>query len=353
MNNGSGNFVDTNAYSVPRCGSASLAGSAIESTVSLPVAATPQGSFDIGSLLCDPPVQILETLWYADPSAATPAPRAPAVALWDGNSTLGTSQYDPAFIGEYLRTVTPVHASYRDWRLLPGSQLKDKGYWGDDNVFQHLVNFEEDPCDMLEAGLWDHESYGSPRIIDETPDIGFDEIHLAVIAGSYVNGSLSHNWRSFLNPFVYDDEQAVRFAILPLAADSGQQVLDSRTLKFVGNEKVPSNPPSNGSAWTKPPGSLTTPIVQAGSPADYNQIFTARGNPLPWMQSFTAVLGTPNLATWPSWQGAPGQQLFDFYLVSLGADDEGAGVTSWLNIQPYVYKSGFPVLWGNMQPEFR
>jgi len=166
------------------------------------VSSSQTGWMDFGAFFFGlPSGTIVEPLWNGSSTSPYPAPSTPAVASWDGNAGLG-AQYDPAFVGEYLRTVSPAKTSYRDWRLLPGSPLKDMGYWDPDNVFAHGFGYPEDDCELLQVGLWDGESYGAPRIIDGAPDIGFDEIHLAVIAGSYANGSLSHNRRGFLNPFV-------------------------------------------------------------------------------------------------------------------------------------------------------
>ncbi len=347
-----GGPLDTNAYAKDRTGSLS-GGNDDNSFISIAATGTVNGAMDFGALFgCG--FQILVPLWWGN---ATPlgTPSNPALQLFDGNTSpsLGV-QYDPAFVGEYLRTVSPVKSTYRDWRLIPGSPLKDLGRWTASNAFANGVSYPEDPCDALKVALWDGESFGSPRIIDGNPDIGFDEAHLVVVAGSYANHCFSHNRAAYLNPFV-EDEQDDRFVLLPVTAVGGSHFLDGRRVAFRSNERIPPNPPDNGPAWTTPPGSLAQPTTQVGSPAGYDLLFTSTGNQLPFLQSFSTTLGTANKITWQNWQGAPGMQTFDFYRVQLPADDEGAGFASWVNIQPFVFQpgGGVPVLWGNMQPEYR
>ena len=343
---------DTNAYCVDRSGYLSaVPGAPDESMISYPVASTQTGLVDLGAGNCSMPGVILEPLWNGNPLSPVPAPGSPAVKTWDGNTTLGP-QSDPAFVGEYLRTVTPVKNTYRDWRLLPGSPLKDQGRWDGVNAFANGEGYPELSCDMLKVALWDSESYGSPRIIDTNPDIGFDELHLAVVCGSYSNHCFSHNLAAYLNPFV-QSEQNTRFALVPKFA--AQQALAGRTLRFLSNERVPPQPQDNGPAWTIPPGSLTAPAIQPASPAGYNLLYTTTGNPLSWAQGFSSILGLSLEVPFPNWQGAPNMTPFAFYQVQLPQDNEGAGFASWVNLQPLVTQpgGGAAVLWGNMQPEFR
>jgi hypothetical protein len=99
---------DTNAYSRDRCGGASTnPASAEESLVSLPVSPVQTGLVNFGAL-CSPSVVINEPLWYANSQSAAPAPSQPSVPLWGGNSSIQGAQYDPVFVGEYLRTVSPA-----------------------------------------------------------------------------------------------------------------------------------------------------------------------------------------------------------------------------------------------------
>ena len=267
--------------------------------------------------------------------------------LWDGNTGLGV-QYDPAFVGEYLRTQSPAKGSYRDWRLIPGSPMQNQGRWTSDNWFVNSVKYPEPECAALKVSLWDHESYGNPRIVDGSPDIGFDEVQLGVLAGSYANHSYSHNRQGALNPQV-PDEQDTRFLLLRHNDPGGTGPLAGRSLSLVSNEIVPG---TGYRAWTLPPGSLTAPSTQSGSVVGYDQLYTSTspGGGVPWMQSFTTPV--PVSIPWPNWQAAPASS-FGFGRVALPQDDEGAGFASWANIQPRVTAAGFLSLFGTMQPEYR
>jgi hypothetical protein len=267
---------------------------------------------------------------------------------WDGNGGAAGSQVNPAFVGEYLRTVSPVNSSYRDWRLLPGSPMQNLGFSGPLSVFESGAEFEEPECEPLQVLKWDHEQYGNLRVVDGAPDIGFDEVQLGVMAGSYANNSYSHHRSGVLNPFV-PDEQQTRFLFLRQTAPETGLALANRTLTLRSNEIVAG---TSFRAWTNPPGSLSTP-TSIGGPAGYRTLYTDTSNPVSWMGSFTSTVPAPLAQPWPNWQGAPGQFQFQLTRVQLPADDEGAGFASWVNVQPVVTASGFPPLLGSMQPEFR
>jgi hypothetical protein len=334
-----GTFMDTNAYGVDRCGSAtSGTGSPELSFVSPPASTSITGSIDFGGGHIIP-------LWNGPPTGVPPG--APSVPIWDGKASLGT-QYDPAFVGEYLRTVSPAKLSYRDWRLIPGSPLQDKGRWNAINDFMNPAVYPESDCDALKISKWDHEGYGNPRIIDGNPDIGFDEVQLGVICGSYANHSYSHNHASSLNPQM-PSEQDTRFVMLRRTQPNTGAPLAGRTLRLVSNEIVPG---PGYRAWTVPPGSLTAPSTQSNSLPDYNLLYTSTspGGGVPWMQTYFSTV--PSAFLWPNWQSAPAPQ-FQMSLIQLPADDETVGFTSWVNAQPVVLGAGFPTLFGSMQPEYR
>ncbi len=335
-------FEDTNAFAVDRSGSESLApGDTHQSFVSPPFLSGTQ-SRTIGYLfLPAPPIPL-----YPFDVSTTP-PAAPAVKHWDGNGALG-AQFDPDFVGEHLRTVSPVMGTYRDWRLLPGSPLQDQGFAGSVSSFQSGAVFEEPECEPLQVLKWDHEQFGNLRVVDDAPDIGFDEVQLCVMAGSYANHSLSHNRSGVLNPLV-PDEQEARFLFMRRTHPGTTNPLAGRELKLISNEIVAG---SSFRAWTNPPGSLTNPTVVSGTDG-YRTLYTDSLNPVAWMGGYSLFLPGPN-DSWPNWQGAPGQPQFQLMRIQFQPDDEGAGFASWVNVQLRVMPNGAdPTLLGSMQPEFR
>jgi hypothetical protein len=216
------------------------------------------------------------------------------------------------------------------------------------SVFESGAEFEEPECEPLQVLKWDHEQYGNLRVVDGAPDLGFDEVQLGVMAGSYANNSYSHNRSGVLNPFV-PDEQETRFLFLRLTAPDGAGSLQGRELKLLSNEIVAG---TSFRAWTSPPGSLPTP-TSIGGPAGYRTLYTDVSSPITWMGGYSSILPGPN-DLWPSWQGAPGQLPFQLMRVQFQSDDEGAGFASWANVQLRVQPSSaaLPLL-GNLQPEFR
>ena len=336
-------FRDTNAYALARAGSASLAsGDTHQSFESEPylTGSTPSGSVQYPFTPSDS--------WdlFAATQSSSP-PQSAARKIWDGDVNAAPPQVDPAFVGEYLRTVTPALPTYRDWRLLPGSPLQDQGWFGDTSAFFNLATFSEPECDALKVQLWDHEQFGNLRVVDDAPDIGFDEVQLGVMAGSYANHSLSHNRSAVLNPFV-SNEQEVRFLLLRDTAPLTGLPLQNRTLTLRSNEIVTG---TDFRAWTNPPGSLTIPTQVTSLPAGYDFMYTATNNPVTWMDTFTTTV--PASAPWLNWPGAPDQPPILLTQIQFPADDEGAGFASWVNVQPVVTASGAQALIGSMQPEFR
>lgn len=327
-------FVDTNAFAIARAGATS-------SVFTSPPYA--QGA-QTGTITYQP----LGKTWplYACNVPSTP-PQTPAVKHWDGDGSAGT-QFDPAFVGEHLRTVSPVMGTYRDWRLLPGSPLQNQGFSGTVSTFQSGAEFEEPECDPLKVMKWDHEQFGNLRVVDNAPDIGFDEVQLGVMAGSYANHSLSHNRAGVLNPQV-QNEQETRFLFLRQTAPVTGNPLQGRTITLRSNEIVAG---TSFRAWTEPPGSLSSPTSVAGPPAGYEFLYTSVSNPVGWMGSYTAPVPAP-IGQWPNWQAAPGQLVISLTLVQFPFDDEGGGFASWVNVQPVVTGTGVPALLGSMQPEFR
>ena len=140
---------------------------------------------------CKPPVCISPN----PPSQCSPACQPallpiPAIELYDGTVS-GT--VDPGFVGEWLaaQLSSPPNAVYADWRLMPGSPLEDLGLvpaGASNGTF-----FGVSPCEELRSFTWDHEGWGNPRVVGGRPDVGFDERHGLISAGSWGNDSISHN----------------------------------------------------------------------------------------------------------------------------------------------------------------
>lgn len=338
-------FRDTNAYALARAGAASLAPADLTQSFVSPPYLT--GTTPTGTLVQYPGLAVVNWPLYPASQASVP-PQTAAVKIWDGDLASAGPQVDPAFVGEYLRTITPALPSYSDWRILPGSPLQDMGWLGDSSQFSNGATFTEPDCDALNVQLWDHEQFGNPREVDAAPDIGFDEVQLGVMAGSYANHSLSHNRSGVLNPFV-QNEQDVRFIFLRRLAPNSGSPLQGRTLALRSNEIVTG---TSFRAWTNPPGSLTSPTMVSGPPAGYETLYSSASNPVTWMGAYSATVPAP-FSPWPNWQMAPQQPPISLTLVALPADDEGASFSSWVNIQPVVTATGFPALIGSMQPEFR
>ncbi|MCC7014454.1 MAG: hypothetical protein IT454_17975, partial [Planctomycetes bacterium] len=194
-------FVQTNAFDPARVGSTNGNGSSgsgfnARPTASMRVETGAANSFnDLWN--CSTYTQTQQP-----PNCSATAAPTPAVAIWDGSSG-----FDPAFVGEYLATVQsgayPYLVGYRDWRLLPSSPLENLGVTpplGGPRAYQTQFSAQtggwmfqlaaNTDVDMLQ---WDGEHWGNPRVVDGAPDIGFDERHLLICAGSWSNDSNSHN----------------------------------------------------------------------------------------------------------------------------------------------------------------
>jgi hypothetical protein len=140
--------------------------------------------------------------------SAAPDPVA-AVPLWNG-----TSGADPSFVGEALNTFTgsslafrvsvaiPQPELYRDWRILPNSPVENAGV--PTSVAVQMENgriYNENNCPTLQISDWDGENYGNAREVGSAPDLGFDEVGLFILTGTYRNDTRSHNEpSSLLNP---------------------------------------------------------------------------------------------------------------------------------------------------------
>jgi hypothetical protein len=220
-------FVPTNAFAPARVGSTSA--------LFFSVPATPQFITTWDATQGAFPAPQLESVYYdvfydglgvrpchvAQLCGATAAALpTPAVALWNGAPN-PSNEHDPGFVGEFLvnQPGTPVLGDYADWRILPGSPLIDQGRLWQKNEFQNGSVFVDHLHEKLSLARWDGEGWGNVRVHGANgveADIGFDEVHLGVMAGSYANGSNSHNHTTHLNPSA-TASQSERRILLPIA----------------------------------------------------------------------------------------------------------------------------------------
>lgn len=182
-----------------------------------------------------PAAQFLATTRRLPRSALRPRQPCRFLKLWNG-STTPANEHDPGFVGEFLvsQPGTPVLGDYADWRLLPGSPLIDKGRAWEINEFAHGEIYRDHPHEKLSLRRWDGEGWGNVRVHGAQPDIGFDEFQLGIMAGSYANGSNSHNHTTHLNPSA-TASQSQRRILLPTTA-AGTSVLNA-TLRVKATER--------------------------------------------------------------------------------------------------------------------
>ncbi len=143
-----------------------------------------------------------------------------------GRYALGTDhphppEFDPVFVGELLTTQLQV-AGVRDWRVMPGSPVIDLGYYAPTIALANGASFADSGCAELQTFDWDGEGYGNPRLVNGSPDLGFDEFHMLVMSGTYTPDSICHNRNDMtatpvnghLHPSVGDSGHDVRFAFV-------------------------------------------------------------------------------------------------------------------------------------------
>ncbi len=356
-----GQYVSTNAFAPGRVGSFSSL------FHSVPVTSILVGYIDMSGGQANPPW--LEPMYYDAPAAdcdnlltpycaATPAALpTPAVPLWNGGpGPFNPQQVDPAFVGEYLVTLpppNPVLSDYVDWRIVPGSPMIDQGRLWFSNQFQNgslwndLPEDPGSPCEELRLDRWDGESYGNVRKHGANVDIGADEFHLAVMAGSYANGDNSHNRTTVLNPSVAAS-QSERRVLLPTSA--AEAPLLNNTLRIKGAERQAPLPipPATYSGWNQPPQTLASPLVHPSLPAGFQTEYINTS-----VERWTATLSST--VQWTNPMGVPNWSPWSFFRVALPADDEGPNFYSWFNTQPLIdfTAPALPDLWGNLQAEYR
>ena len=375
---GAGPLVRSNAFAGARNG-ASGSNGYFHSSAVVPVQADPPN-----------PAYLSDGLWYCNQSpcvmfppydcamgnqgpncanagcsqVCTPAALpTPAVPIYDGSST----EVDPGFIGEYLSMNVGGLEDYVDWRLLPGSYpvgspLKDAGHLpgGHTITMENGTVFELSNRPELSPLTWDGEHFGNPRVVDGAVDIGFDEVHLFTMAGSYGNNSSSHNNNPTSNSLNKSAPpgKPERYVFVRGSA-GGIDLVQGNQIKLHGTLEVPVFPPP---AWDVPPATLSTPLVGSGYPAGYETKYISFNNqgtpapPTPFTENLTQssfILGWDPLGA--------GTNFFEFVLMtppnSLGQnlnDDEGTS-HAYFNTQALILSApnGTKLLRGNLQVEYR
>jgi hypothetical protein len=307
-----------------------------------------------------------------------PVPQ-PVLPLWNGlGGPMSPQEYDPAFVGETLIAIgASVSVGYRDYRLTPGSPMMDLGKFWPANRFLNGETYREEPCPNAMFLDWDGEGYGNNRKVGEV-DVGFDEVELVVLAGSYANYDNSHNavptasGAQILNKAIVQG-QANRQVLFP-ASFSGTgttvSLLNAQHTIF-GTERIPTgtNPPLPiHLAWTSQPGTPTTPILDGSAQAPFDKQWIDFNLPQPsFMSSWPgAAAGQPfGYASFTDRSylqqsgGAPntGQPTVQFLFqpwTPYVTDSEGSPYAAWFNTQFRVLASGAQKFFlSNCQSEYR
>jgi len=221
---------------------------------------------------------------------------------------------DPGFVGEFLANKVAGLETYRDFRIMEGSPLIDQGLAPIDvggGTMQLIAkngttyqrgygpNYPTPAYDPdFDAFDWDMEHEGNVRVHDADVDIGFDEYHSLIVAGSYsnegcshykVNGPLDGPIPSGLSP---DRWVFVRtmFAnrTANVSANGAAAVVNPPT------SCTPIAPAQPHDAWLTPVGMLS-PAFAAALPVGYSTQFINFLTPLapaPWGGTISPVIST-------------------------------------------------------------
>lgn len=281
---------------------------------------------------------------------------APAVEIYDGTAT----QKDPGFVGEYLATTFAATLSnYADWRLLPESPLKDRGWapvstpsivYVNNGASWNLSSFVGNTILDL-----DGEGYGNPRVIDGSPDIGFDELQFFTMAGSWGNFSNSHNHLDLPLDGDAPAGATTRCMIFPQSA-GGINIASNNVIRVTGRKQAAPQVPPAPTAWFQPPATLARTASNTSLPFDYRTKYIGFNSqaPTPWSE---VVSQLNHFKTFTPVGNATLQSL-NFVLVTR-IDDECAGGTcsnEYFNTQALLQlndSGGADLLWSNMQAEYR
>ncbi len=373
----SGTIKETNAFDPQRNGSSTTPPFDNGWFTSVPMVPTYIGSaigldlFNSGNPGPNTPPNVCAgTMPAGSTVAAAPTPN---VALFDGNAGV-----DPCFVGEYLNDqnlVLPLPGGirYHDWRLLPGSPMANKGvapfpatttsgptYC---TAIPSLSCFSLPLCPLLRSTDWDCEEYGNPRTVDGIPDLGADETHGYVCAGSYGNDSKSHNVPpTGLAPNTAPG-RATRYLILRSSAQQQSIVIHGKATL----PPVPT-PVSGPPAWTQPPGTLTPALRGPSSlPADSRSQWitfsdpSPPGAPDPTPTPWQSVANPQTTQYVPTWMIASGQLAISFCTrtqpdneLVLAPPVAPVGFGTYFASQLVMHTiANVQVYWSNLQAEYR
>ena len=208
----------------------------------------------------------------------------------------------------------------------------------------------EPACQLLKSMDWDAEVYGNPRMVNGRPDLGADETHAYIAAGSYGNDSVSHNLPATNLAPNAASGQSMRRLLLFGAASQNLVVINGKAV-------VPVGPTTAHPAWTQPPGTLTPPTVRGSLPQDLRTAWITFNNPAPvptpWQN------GTmPAMVTYvPPWINVLNQN--PCQVCNLAQPDDESSVpptvgTYFARQLVMILSVGGPQLgWSNLQFEYR
>ncbi|MEM7205063.1 MAG: hypothetical protein AAF628_32715 [Planctomycetota bacterium] len=278
-------------------------------------------------------------IFYATISGAPPLPR------------VSTANLDPGFMGEVLGAAH-VLGSYRDYRIMPDSAVIDRGSAPAGGLLTAAngTTYLDLACAELSSFQWDGEGYGNPRIVGGEVDLGFDEVHLAAMAGGYANEDASHNLPPgpLLHPSVTSTGGRGRYVILPPSVPDGTPLVVLGT-----NRTVNLTPAGQIRGWTRQPGT-TGPTLQPGLPADFRTAYLNLQNPdapTPWT-------GAVSLRTTVNPVQPSILHVYGLLVRPNGfpiSDNEGLGAPgTYFNTQTLVLDArGNPLQVSNLQSEYR
>ena len=186
------------------------------------------------------------------------------------------------------------------------------------------------------------------RVHGDNVDIGFDEVHLGVMAGSYANGSNSHNRPTHLNPSA-TMSQSERRILLPEFVLGAPVAGSTLRIKATERQVALPIPPWTLPAWSQPPVTLASPLVNGSLPVGYQSAYINFA-----VEQWTVGVTSGMVLNSAPAVKVPGNLDWTVIQVDLPPDDEGANYTSHFNTQFVLDGGAFPTeLRGNLQPEYR